>query len=138
MYYVIDDTTIFEESEISVVINNVYWRNKMLCVLLANFHIFVPTYIISIEVNSWTFIKQVLITSKLFVIPVLDFKLFRLQFPDVLTEVIVDSVLEIVMIGEVLFRVCEDKPLYSLEPTNEGQLWDCVVEQYFTYLLVQL
>lgn len=98
----IDNTTVFYESQISIVINDMDWSYKMCGIFLSNFYVFVSANIIAVEIYSWTLVEKILITSKFFIISILDFKLLRLKFPYVLPQVVVNSVFKVVVVREVL------------------------------------
>ena len=71
----INDTTILNKPKISIVINDMDWCDKVLFVFLSYFYVLMLANIISIEIYTWAFVKEVLVTSKLFIVTVFDFQL---------------------------------------------------------------
>lgn len=98
----INNTTVFYEPQIPIVINDMDWGYKMCGILLSNFYIFVSANIVAVEIYSRALVEKVLITSKFFIISILDFKLLWLKFPYVLSQVIVNCVFKVIMIWEIL------------------------------------
>ena len=98
----IDNTTVFYESQISIVINDMDWSYKMCGIFLSNFYVFVSANIVAVEIYSWALVEKIFITSKFFIISILDFKLLWLKFPYVLPQVVVNSVFKVVVVREVL------------------------------------
>lgn len=77
-------TAILDESQIAIVVNDMYWCNEMGGVLLADFYVLVFADVIPVEVHTWAFAEKALVAAELLVVVVLDLHFKRLQLPYVL------------------------------------------------------
>lgn len=114
------------------------WCDKVFIVFLSYFYVLMLANIISIEIYSWAFVKEVLVTSKPFIVTVFDFQFWWFELPYILAKIVIDCVLEVVVVWKILLRIIEDKFFYCLKSANERQLRSCRAEQNFTNLFVQL
>lgn len=121
----IDNATVLDKPQISIVIDDMNWGYKMCSVLLPNSHVFVSAHIISVEIYSWAFVEQALIASKLFIIAVLDLEFCWFKFPYILAQIVIDCIFEVVVVREVLFGMGKDEFSYCLKAAYERQLRNC-------------
>jgi hypothetical protein len=82
------------------------WSNSVNHILLPDFYILIFAHVIPIHVDSWAFFEEILITAKPKIIVFVQFKIFGLNSPNVVPQVIVNCVFEVVKVGEVLLRMC--------------------------------